>query len=96
MPEMEFDNDGKGEALFAMELALSLEKLNYQKLMSLHAVAEKQSDAALMDFIEGELLKDQVDSIKEHAVYVSQLRRIGKGLGVYIFDRELSESDGGK
>jgi hypothetical protein len=35
----------------------------------------------------------QVDSVKQHAVYVSQLRRVGKGLGVYIFDQELSEGD---
>jgi ferritin heavy chain len=49
---MEFSNDSKGEALYAMELALSLEKLNFQKLRQLHAVADKNSDAALTDFIE--------------------------------------------
>jgi len=36
----------------------------------------------------------QVDSVKQHAVYVSQLRRIGKGVGVYIFDKELEEGEG--
>lgn len=60
MPEMEFANDDKGEALYAMELALSLEKLNFQKLRALHAVADKHSDAALCDFIEGDLLQEQV------------------------------------
>lgn len=60
MPEMEFADDDKGEALYAMELALSLEKLNFQKLRSLHAVADKHGDAALCDFIEGDLLQEQV------------------------------------
>jgi ferritin heavy chain len=59
-PEMEFDNADKGEALYAMELALSLEKLNFQKLRALHAIADKHQDAALTDFIEGELLQEQV------------------------------------
>jgi ferritin heavy chain len=41
--------------------------------------------------VQGELLEEQVESVKEHAVYVSQLRRVGKGLGVYVFDKELAE-----
>lgn len=88
---MEYDNEEKGEALYAMELALSLEKLNFQKLLALHAVANKHDDAALTDFVEGDLLDDQVKSVKEHAIYVSQLRRVGKGLGVYEVDRMLAE-----
>jgi hypothetical protein len=36
----------------------------------------------------------QVNSVKEHAIYVSQLRRIGKGLAVYMFDRDLGEQAG--
>lgn len=59
-PEMEFANDDKGEALYAMELALSLEKLNFQKLQALHAIADDNNDPALCDFIEGELLQEQV------------------------------------
>lgn len=86
---VEYSNEEKGDALYAMELALSLEKLNFQKLRALHSVADDAGDAALCDFIEGDLLQEQVDSVKEHAVYVSQLRRVGKGLGVYLFDKEL-------
>lgn len=90
MPEMEFGNAEKGEALYAMELALSLEKLNFVKLRALHDVACKHNDAALADYIEGELLQEQVESVKQHAVYVSQLRRIGKGHAVWHFDKELA------
>lgn len=41
--------------------------------------------------VEGELLEEQVKDIKQTSVYVSQLRRVGKGHGVFHFDRELEE-----
>ena len=37
-PLTEFFEEGKGDALYAMELALSLEKLNYDKLLHLWEV----------------------------------------------------------
>uniref|UniRef100_A0A7R9VMH7 Ferritin n=2 Tax=Chlamydomonas euryale TaxID=1486919 RepID=A0A7R9VMH7_9CHLO len=90
MPEMEFNNAEKGEALYAMELALSLEKLNFSKLRELHAVGSKHEDASMTDFIEGGLLDEQIASVKRVSEYVSQLRRVGKGLGVYHFDKSLA------
>lgn len=91
MPDVDLNHDVKGEALYAMELALSLEKLNFQKLRDLHDVADKHGDASFADFVEGELLADQVESVKAASEYVSQLRRVGKGLGVFQFDRQLEE-----
>jgi len=91
MPEMEFNHPEKGDALFAMELSLSLEKLNFQKLRELHAVADREGDAQMADFVEGELLNEQVESVKQIAEFVSQLRRVGKGLGVFEFDKYLQE-----
>jgi len=91
MPEMEFDHPEKGDALYAMELALSLEKLNFLKLRELHAIANKHEDAPMSDFVEGQLLNDQVESVKKVSEYVSQLRRVGKGLGVFHFDLKLAE-----
>ena len=140
----------KGDALYAMELALSLEKLNFQKLRELHTVAEAEGDAQMGDFVEGALLADQararlgvegeggggegahfgafpfprssgsnrlgqlgdsacarahthththtprplspqVKSVKQVTEFVSQLRRVGKGLGVFEFDRKLAQ-----
>lgn len=52
--------DGPGDALHAMELALSLEKLNFQKLRALHDVAFKHGDAQMCDFVKTELLAAQV------------------------------------
>ena len=88
-PETEFSHPEKGDALYAFELALSLEKLNFQKLRYLHTVADSFGDAHMADFIEGDLLADQAASVKEFAEKVAQLRRVGKGLGVFEFDRQL-------
>ena len=89
MPEMEFRDAGKGDALYAMELALSLEKLNFSKLRALHSVADAAGDANMCDFVEGELLADQAKAVEKVANYVAQLRRVGPGLGVFEFDRKL-------
>ncbi len=50
----------KGDALFATELALSLEKLNFTKLRELHALATRAEDADTTHFIEDHLLHEQV------------------------------------
>ncbi|XP_058075111.1 ferritin-3, chloroplastic-like [Magnolia sinica] len=89
MPVTEFDHPEKGDALYAMELALSLEKLTNEKLLNLHTVAERCNDVQMMEFIEGGYLAEQVDSIKKISEYVAQLRRVGKGHGVWHFDQIL-------
>ncbi|KAE8726768.1 Ferritin-2 [Hibiscus syriacus] len=89
MPFSEFDHVEKGDALYAMELALSLEKLTNEKLLNLHSVVERSHDVQLTDFIEGEYLAEQVESIKKISEYVAQLRRVGKGHGVWHFDQML-------
>ncbi|BBH06307.1 ferritin 2 [Prunus dulcis] len=92
-PPSEFDHAEKGDALYAMELALSLEKLTNEKLLNLHKiyscfvadrkqVAEHNNDAQLTDFVETEFLAEQVEAIKKIADYVTQLRRVGKGHGM--------------
>ncbi|KAK3422658.1 hypothetical protein EUGRSUZ_G03088 [Eucalyptus grandis] len=89
MPLSEFDHEDKGEALYAMELALCLEKLTNEKLLNLQKVAEQSLDVQLMDFIESRFLAEQVESIKKISEYVAQLRRVGKGHGVWHFDQML-------
>lgn len=88
-PVTDFDDQEKGDALCAMELTLALEKLVNEKLLQLHKVAEEHGDPHLQDFIEGEFLMPQVEDIKKVSEYVSQLRRVGKGHGVYHFDLVL-------
>ncbi|XP_075637585.1 ferritin-3, chloroplastic-like [Castanea sativa] len=88
-PPSEFAHAEKGDALYAMELALSLEKLTNEKLLSLHSVAECNNDPQMADFIESEFLTEQVEAIKKIAEYVAQLRMVGKGHGVWHFDQML-------
>lgn len=64
-----------------------------QKLLELHDIATTHNDANLMDFLEAEFLQEQVDAIKEIADHVTNLERVGEGLGVFIFDKELNEKD---
>jgi ferritin heavy chain len=90
-PLTEFDHPEKGDALYAMELALALGKLVNEKLHNLHSAATKCNDPQLTDFIESEFLQEQVDSIKKISDYVTQLRRVGKGYGVWHFDQMLLE-----
>uniref|UniRef100_A0A0V0HQB2 Ferritin n=1 Tax=Solanum chacoense TaxID=4108 RepID=A0A0V0HQB2_SOLCH len=89
MPLSEFDHAEKGDALYAMELALSLEKLTNEKLLNLHAVATRNNDVQLADFVENKYLQEQVEAIKKISEYVAQLRRVGKGHGVWHFDQML-------
>ncbi|KAK8552844.1 hypothetical protein V6N13_121223 [Hibiscus sabdariffa] len=89
MPLSEFDHAEKGDALSAMELALSLEKLTNEKLLNLHSVAVRNHDVQLTEFIEREYLAEQVEAIKKISEYVAQLRRVGKGHGVWHFDQML-------
>lgn len=89
-PQVDYDHPEKGDALYAFELSLSLEKLNNDRLIALHRVAEEAEDANMQDFIEGELLEDQVKSIEEVAQYVAQLRRMGNaGEAVWHFDQMM-------
>ncbi|GAA0170809.1 storage protein [Lithospermum erythrorhizon] len=89
MPPSEYDHVEKGDALYAMELALSLEKLTNEKLLQVHKVADENNDPSMADFIESEFLHEQVEAIKSISSYVSQLRRVGKGHGVWHFDQML-------
>lgn len=90
----EFNHVEKGDALYAMELALSLEKLVNEKLLNLHSVADRNNDPQLTDFIESEFLSEQVEAIKKIADYVTQLRLVGKGHGVWHFDQRLLHEGG--
>jgi len=57
-------------------------------LYKYHFFSSYSSDPHLTDYIEGEFLDEQVKSIKEYADYITNLKRVGTGLGEYIFDKE--------
>ncbi|KAF2609617.1 hypothetical protein F2Q70_00006969 [Brassica cretica] len=72
-----------------MELALSLEKLTNEKLLNLHRVASENNDPQLADFVESEFLGEQIEAIKKISDFITQLRMVGKGHGVWHFDQML-------
>jgi ferritin heavy chain len=74
--------------LEAMEAALELEKTVNQSLLDLHALATNHSDPQFCDFLETEYLTEQVEAIKKLGDYVTNLKRVGSGLGEYLFDKE--------
>lgn len=74
--------------LSAMKAALVLERDVNQQLLDLHSQAETVKDKQLQDFIEGNFLNEQVESIKEISNYVNTLKRLkGSPLGEYQFDK---------
>lgn len=83
------DRDEWGTGLDAMQVALGLEKSVNQALLDLHVVADSHKDAQMTDFLEGEYLQEQVKSIKEIGDHITNLKRVGTGLGEYMFDKNL-------
>ncbi|KAK3770910.1 hypothetical protein RRG08_036509 [Elysia crispata] len=79
--------------LKAMEIALSLEKEVNQSLLDLHKLCDGHDDAQMADFIESEYLEEQVNGIKELGDHITNLKRVGTGLGEYIFDKETLGQD---
>ncbi|KAK9131710.1 hypothetical protein Scep_011238 [Stephania cephalantha] len=93
MPLTDFHHPDMGDGLYAMEFALSMERVTNDRLLDLHKVASKNNDPQMADFIEGDFLTRQVDIVKKISEYVAQLRRIGKGHGVWHFDQMLLQDE---
>jgi ferritin heavy chain len=71
----------------ALEEALALERKVNEALLSLHGIASANNDAHLCDYLEGNFLDEQVQSINELAKLIENAKRCGDGLGVYQFDK---------
>jgi len=87
------ERDEWGSGLDAMQAALALEKNVNQSLLDLHKLADSHGDAQMTDFIEGNYLTEQVEAIKELSDYVTNLKRVGTGLGEYMFDKNTLDGD---
>merc|ERR1712150_202189 len=83
------ERDEWGSGLEAMETALSLEKSVNQSLLDLHKIADSHGDAQMQDFLETEYLEEQVNAIKEISDRITNLKRVGAGLGEWHYDKEL-------
>ncbi|KAJ0100988.1 hypothetical protein Patl1_06674 [Pistacia atlantica] len=79
MPLTEFDHAEKGDALYAMELTLSLEKLTNEKLLNLHKVANQHHDVQLADFVESKFLSGAGRSHKKDLRICCSTEKSGQG-----------------
>ena len=93
---------GSGDAaLLAMKTAMDVERANFRALVDLRALAEREGDACLSDFLGEALLTEQVRDMYDLALDLSRLTRLcGDGgvaaeFGVQQFDRALLEKYGG-
>ncbi|KAG8196711.1 hypothetical protein JTE90_023220 [Oedothorax gibbosus] len=75
--------------LEAMQDALELEKALNHDLLELHHIASAHKDAQMCDFLESEYLHEQVEAIKKLSDHVTNLKRVGSGLGEYVFNGEF-------
>lgn len=82
------ERDEWGTGLDAMQAALALEKNVNQSLLDLHKLCDGHVDAQMADWIEANYLSEQVEAIKEISDHITQLKRVGPGLGEYMYDKE--------
>jgi ferritin heavy chain len=83
------ERDEWGSGLEAMQAALALEKSVNQSLLDLHAIADSKKDPQMCDMIESNYLTEQVEAIKQIGDYITRLKRVGPGVGEFLFDKEL-------
>jgi len=82
------DREEWESGLQAMQTALALEKNVNQSLLDLHKLADSHGDSQFCDWIESNFLTEQVEAIKELSDHITNLKRVGTGLGEYMFDKE--------
>jgi len=84
-------NDSWGTGLDAMQKSLQLEKAICAKFENLHACAEEHNDSHLQFIIEDVFLERNIKWIRKLGVHVTQLKRVGPGVGEYLYDKQLQK-----
>lgn len=62
-----------------------------KNLLDLQKTCEQKEDAHLGDYIPSEFLDEQVEGIKAIGDMITQMKRVGDGLGLHIMDKELED-----
>lgn len=77
----------KSDIQMAFEYALKLEQEVYNNLLKLHKLAEEKNDPSFADYLEGNFLNEQLQSINQISTYISQISKIKfDGFGLFQFD----------
>jgi len=82
------ERDEWGSPLEAIEAAFEMEKNVNQTLLDLHKIAASHEDAQMCDWLEDHFLKESSETLKTIGGYITNLKRVGTGLGEYLFDHE--------
>ncbi|XP_030567510.1 soma ferritin [Drosophila novamexicana] len=77
------------DTMSALKHALQMEMEVNQHLLDVHALAGKENDPNLCDFIEANFLQEQVDGQKVLADFIRQLERAQTEVGDYLFDKYM-------
>lgn len=86
------ERDEWGTPLEALQASLALEKNVNQALLDLHKVASGHDDVQMADWIENHFLTEQVEAIKKLSDLITNAKRVGTGMGEYLFDKHSFES----
>jgi ferritin heavy chain len=83
--------DEWGTLAAAFSSALELEKQVNQSLLDIHKLAGERNDPQFCDFLETHYLEEQVKAIKELSDHITNIERVGTGLGEFIFNKDFEE-----
>ncbi|KAF1740925.1 hypothetical protein MXB_3423 [Myxobolus squamalis] len=89
MASKNYDDAESLTPLSSMKKGLQMETDVYYLLKRIHKTASLEGDCVLSNKLE-EMLKEQVLSIKEFGDFVTNLTRVGPGLGEYEIDHHLN------
>ncbi|XP_055946827.1 soma ferritin-like [Argiope bruennichi] len=82
------EKDDWESGMDALKAALALETSVNQDLLKLRQLAQDHNDPQMCDFLDNELLRQQIEEIKEIGDFIGSLERAGRGLGEYMYDKK--------
>merc|ERR1712004_513480 len=83
-----FFNDSSKEERAHAEILMKFQNQRGGRIV-LHAIADSHKDPQMCDMIESNYLNEQVEAIKQIGDYITRLKRVGPGVGEFLFDKEL-------
>ena len=73
----------------AFELALKFEQKVFGSIRHVHELADKANDGHLTTFLEDIFYEDQLKAEQELNGYLTLIKRLGTGVGEFLFDKEV-------
>lgn len=83
-----FNPDKNLTLIQAFELALRFEQTVFASIRRVHELASAANDGHLTTFLEDEFYQEQLEAEREINSYLTSLKRLGTGVGEFLFDKE--------